>query len=188
MTVIPIHAETIPDAPQAVRWVLPAALIPGRGDVIAAPEPLATLLNEGLVTLRCEASGIVVNLKEGESWRDWSEKVRQGLLTALAGPGQWRTAGTADLRTVVEEVLAGEVGAYVRSHGGQARLLFSDEERATIELTGTCAACPLRGITLEERIGAAVRAAYPGLVELKLAAPLWPRLRVRPGARRVEML
>ncbi|HZK05311.1 MAG TPA: NifU family protein [Actinomycetaceae bacterium] len=176
---LPIHAETVPGDDGAVRWVVPAAVVPGRGLVTRAPEPVARLMRAG-ARLTCEAGSVVVELGEGESWREWGEPVRLALFDALGRPEEWETAAPADLATALREVLAGETGEFVRSHGGTVRVVAVDGDDATVELGGTCSGCPLRGVTLHQRIGAAVREHYPGLGRLTVTAPkptLWPRPR-----------
>ena len=78
------------------------------------------------------------------------------------------TDPAARLRVAVEQVLAGDVGEYIASHGGQARIVDVTAADVVLDLGGTCAACPARGVTLSTRIDAAVRALYPGLGEVRL--------------------
>ncbi|MDO5495658.1 MAG: NifU family protein, partial [bacterium] len=168
---VPIHPELLDD--DSVLWVLPAALVPGRGAVTRAPHPFADWIAAGQVRMRWEAGGVVVRLGEGEHWIEWAEPVRLGLLEALGG--EWETAEEADLGAVLDEVLAGEVGEFIASHGGRVRVVEVRGSDATLELSGTCGDCPLRGITLQNRIGAAVRERFPDLGELAVVTP--------PGAR-----
>lgn len=83
-------------------------------------------------------------------------------LTASAAPAD-------RLRAAVEAVLAGDVGGYLASHGGGARLVSVSDRDVELDLGGTCAACPARGITLHTRIETAVRALYPDLGEVRLS-------------------
>ena len=112
---------------------------------------------------------------------------------ASADPAAQNTAATptvaasADpavrLRAAVEQVLAGDVGQYIASHGGQARIVEVTAEDVVLDLGGTCAACPARGFTLNTRIDAAVRALHPGLGEVRLVeAPRRPPI-LRIGRR-----
>ena len=114
-------------------------------------------------------------------------------VAASADPAAQNTAATptvaasADpavrLRAAVEQVLAGDVGQYIASHGGQARIVEVTAEDVVLDLGGTCAACPARGFTLNTRIDAAVRALHPGLGEVRLVeAPRRPPI-LRIGRR-----
>lgn len=160
---LPLHPETTPDD-AVVRWVVPAAMVPGRGPVTRAPAPLARLQREGVVTaIECDDGALAIRLAPTCSWREWAEPVRIALVDSLARPGEWETAGRADLATVLGEVLAGPVGGFIASHGGTVRVLRVDGHDATVQLGGNCGDCPLQGFTLQHRIGQAVRAAYPQL-------------------------
>lgn len=180
---IPIHPEVLDDS--AVLWVLPATLIPGRGRATRAPEPFAAWMAAGLLDVVWEASGAVVRLGEGQDWSEWAEPVRLGLLRAAGG--EWECAAAADLAAALDEVLAGEVGEFIASHGGRVRVVEVRRHDAVLELSGTCGDCPLRGFTLQNRIGTAVRERYPDLGELTLRTgpggrripSLWPRVRPR---------
>ncbi len=175
----PLHPELVDDS--TCRWVTTPELIPGRGAVAKAPAAMTALMRAG-VEFQCEASAVVVTLPSGETWREWAEPVRLALLEALAQPTTWEAAAPADLGTVITEVLDGPVGDYIRSHGGKASLKSVAGANAEIELSGTCGACPLRGFTLNQRIGAAVREQFPELGELTVTAQqraFFPNLRVR---------
>lgn len=165
MSVIPTHPELVDVA--TVRWVLPGAAIPGRGEVLAAPEPLTQLLADGtIVRVVAEPDALVVTLRPGESWRQWTEPVRAALLEALAADG-WEFAGGESLAEALDVVLAGEAGDFIRSHGGRVEVCDVDGDDATLRFGGTCAFCPALGITLTARIESAVKERYPSLGELR---------------------
>lgn len=176
MSVIPIHPELVDVA--TVRWVLPGREIPGRGEVVVAPEPLASLVRDGvIVRAAAEPDGILITLRAGESWRQWTEPVRAALLGALE-TGGWDFAGGDSLAEALDAVLAGEAGDFIRSHGGDADVVAVDGDDATLRFSGTCAFCPALGITLTARIESAVRERYPALGKLhteRASRGLWPR-------------
>lgn len=171
---LPIHGELIDDA--TVRWFVPAHLVPGRGLVTRAPEPLGELLRSGTVQLECEPGAFVARLTPGESWSTWSEPVRAAIVQALTSAepdpdgAAWQTARAVELGSVIAEVLEGEAGAFVRSHGGTAQLISVSGDDAVIEMGGTCGGCVLQEFTLQRRIAQAVREQYPALGELSVVA------------------
>ena len=66
----------------------------------------------------------------------------------------------------VEQVIAGDVGDYVRGHGGRITLLSAADGRVEVSLGGACSHCPASDVTLTARFESAVRARYPEVVAI----------------------
>lgn len=167
---IPLHPETTED-PTPLRWVIPAGVLDFVGTPARVPAPLGALLDAGTIAaLDVGPAAVLVTLGPGRSWRSDGPGVRTALAAALEHPGGWTCDGDAQdlLAAAVEQVIAGEVGDYVRSHGGSARLVEVAGHDVTIALDGACADCPARGTTLDERFRHALTALYPDLGELRL--------------------
>ena len=179
---IPLHPEATGD-PRTVRWVVPAGTLRFVGIPQAVPAPLAALLGDGTLD-RVSVEPAAVLTISGRDWRVAGPAVRTALAQALADPNGWQPPADQGsvLAAAVEAVIAGEVGDYVRSHGGGARLVGVEGSTATVALAGACAACPARGLTLDERFSRAVEALCPG-AQVRLEEARTPRL-FRLGRRR----
>lgn len=198
---VPLHPEATED-PRTIRWVVPAGLLDFVGVPRIVPAPLADLLADGtLVSVRGEPAAVLAT--SDQPWRSVGPRVRTALAAALEDPEGWvgpgNGVGTGDggsvvggsvvgdlggaeavLEAAVRQVMTGEVGAYVRSHGGEARLVSIEGAVATIALSGACSACPARGMTLEARFARAVEALCPGAqVRLEERAVPFPRRGLR---------
>lgn len=160
---IAVHPEATAD-PRTVRWVVPAGTLDFVGVPQTIPAPLQALLDDGtLASLTVEPAAVLTTAAYDDQWRTLGPRVRTALIDALTEPAEWRTADDGSvLAAAVEQVIAGEVGAYVRSHGGTARLVRVEGGVATIALDGACSDCPARGATLGLRFGRAVEALCPG--------------------------
>ena len=114
-----------------------------------------------------EAAAVLLRLRPGLTWRRGGGAVRTALQAALAAPEQWLPAheGTPDdvLRMAVIEVIHGDVGDYVRSHGGQIELVDVRDGDVRVRMNGACTHCPASRVTLGDRFETAVRARYPQL-------------------------
>lgn len=169
MTLVPLHPEAVDGDPAALRWVMPAGTLPFVGAPARLPTVVRSLVEDGtIVALVVEPVAIVARLAAGASWRAAAPRVRAALSQGLADAGAWAaydpSSGPDDvLRAAVGEVLAGEVGAYVRSHGGEVSVVSVGDDQVTLRLTGACAHCPASDLTLRERVEVAVRARYPAL-------------------------
>lgn len=159
---IPLHPEATGD-PRTVRWVVPAGTLGFVGEPRCVPAPLAVLLGDGTLD-RVSVEPAAVLTTSGRDWRVVGPAVRTALTQALADPNDWRPPAVQGsvLAAAVEAVIAGEVGDYVRSHGGSARLVGVEGSTATVALAGACATCPARGLTLDERFSRALEALCPG--------------------------
>ena len=185
---IAIHPEATDD-PQTLRWVMPVGTLDGIGAVRAAPGGFGALLGGVVAAAVVEPAAVAVTLAACAGWREYGAGVRDALGEALTRPGEWRTSGGADpdtrLRAVAEHVLAGEVGDYVRSHGGSIEVVSARDGDLEVLLRGTCAGCPAAGITLHERIETEVRRLHPALRSLSAheeqqdRRPLWATIRRR---------
>lgn len=184
-----MHAETLARDAGAVRWVIPDAELTS-GRLRAAPGSLGELLATGVVrTAIVEPHGVVMWLAPGRSWRTEGEQVRRALTEALGATDAWEVEPDPDgvLRQVAEDVMAGPVGDYVRSHGGGVRILDAHDGVLELEFEGACSRCPASGQTLHSRLETAIRERFPGLQELHDTTanveprvfPLWPRARAR---------
>lgn len=159
---VPLHPEATGD-PRTVRWVVPAGTLGFVGEPRLLPPALRALVDDGTLTAVLVEPAAVL-LTTDRDWRTVGAIVRTALAAALADPAGWQPPArpASVLGAAVEEVIAGEVGAYVRSHGGSARLVKVEGSRATIALEGACSGCPARGATLGLRFGRAVGALCPG--------------------------
>ncbi len=172
---VPLHPEATDD-PRTVRWSVPADLLTVAGTPARVPAPLQGLLDDGTVArVDVQAGGVRTTLAAGD-WAAAGPRVRRALEASLVRPEEWAAGDPGAgpdvdellLASAVRQVIAGEVGDYVRSHGGSARLVEVSGNRATIALDGACAHCPARGSTLQDRFVRAVRALYPRLERLSL--------------------
>lgn len=184
MTLVPLHPEATDD-PSRLRWVVPPGVLHLVGRPAEVPGALARLLEDGtVVDIVVGADAVDVTLGPGCGWRADGPRVRDALTAALAEADAWRAADPdaegpdAVLRDAVGRVIAGDVGEYVRSHGGRITLLDAADGRARIALDGECSSCPARSLTLHLRFERALRALYPGLTRLDV------RDEGRPGRRR----
>ncbi len=185
---IPLHPRPGPD-PQTVHWHVPAGSLPVRGRVTTVPGPLAALVGAGVVTeVVVRADHLAVTLAPGGSWRGDGPRVRSALLAALEDPAGWETApggGTgpdgagdgataprtgeddATLREAAEAAIAGGVGELAHSHGGAITLESVEGGVVTVRMRGACSGCPAAGLTLHARLEEDLRAAHPGLREVR---------------------
>ncbi len=172
---VPVHPEAVPDDPTALRWVMPAGTLAFVGAPAALPGPLQALLDDGtLHGLQVEPDAVRLTIGGSRTWRAEGGRVREALQLALAEPGAWLPPGDADtatiaddvLRMAVEQVIAGDVGDYVRGHGGRIALLSVDAGRVEVSLGGACSHCPASDVTLTHRFENAVRARCPEVVEI----------------------
>jgi len=69
-------------------------------------------------------------------------------------------------RMAVEQVIAGDVGDFVRGHGGRISLVGVDDGRVEVALGGACSHCPASELTLTERFEVVVRARCPEVREI----------------------
>jgi Fe-S cluster biogenesis protein NfuA len=66
------------------------------------------------------------------------------------------------LEEKVKKVLANDVKPYLKSHGGDVKLLsVSDEGTVKLKLTGACGGCPMAQMTLKGFVEKALKAKIP---------------------------
>lgn len=181
-----LHPEAVAGDPATVQWVVEAGVLPFAGAVAAAPGALGALLAEGVLARVClESRAVRATLAPGWDWSGDGARVREALLAALVEPAGWvpveaaALAPGALLRACVAEVIAGDVGDYVRSHGGTIGLISAQDDVVELALGGVCATCPARGQTLDDRIEVALRERYPRLRAVRRAEAA-PAARRRP--------
>lgn len=160
--VVPVHPEPVEGDATALRWRMPAGLVPS-GVVQSAPGELGRLLERTVVRAWAVDGSVFMWLEEGLSWRGAGARVRAALQEALAEPGRWVVGPvTADVvRLAAETVLSGSVGAYAASHGGEIRVSDVTASTVEFELDGACAHCPAQGVTLDQRLQRGVHELLP---------------------------
>lgn len=187
---VPVHPEPVSDDDRSLRWAIPAGTLGFVGVPSELPVLLQRLLDEGaLESLTVEPAAVRTRLKAGCTWRDHGAPVRTALTTALGSPEQWRPAPSsapADdlLRLAVQQVIDGEVGDYIRSHGGRVELLSARGHEVEVQLSGACSHCPASDVTLTNRLETGIRAVYPRLVRLTARSEPAPG----PGRRILRLL
>jgi Fe/S biogenesis protein NfuA len=169
---VPVHPERVPDHPDLLRWVVPAGSLPFVGEPYAVPRPIRDLLADGTLAapVVVEPDAVVLVAGPGLSWAGVGARVRRALQQALAHPEEWLPPQDAEpddrLRRAAERVIGGEVGDYVRGHGGRIDLVAAHDGRVEVSMAGTCVGCPASRSTLTGRFETAVRALYPELREV----------------------
>ncbi|MEU6273203.1 NifU family protein [Streptomyces populi] len=173
---IPLHPQRVPGRPGQLRWIIPAGMLPGvpAGPLAAVPGPLAALLGDAtLERITLEPAAVVTVLGAGRDWGDEGARVRSALHAALGDPAGWvveadaRVSDDAALYRAAQEVLAGEVGAFARSHGGDIDLVDVHDGVVTVRLGGACHGCPAAWFTLHQRLERRLRRRHPGLREVR---------------------
>lgn len=62
----------------------------------------------------------------------------------------------------VKKVLASDIKPYLRSHGGDVKLVsVSDDGTVKLKLTGACGGCPMAQMTLKGFVEKALKAKIP---------------------------
>jgi Fe-S cluster biogenesis protein NfuA len=174
---IPLHPQQVPGRSDRLRWIVPTGILPGAGPLAEVPPPLAALLADGtLAEVTLEAAAVVTRLGADRAWPEEGARVRTALHAALDDPAAWITATGDDhghddvlLRIAAQEVLAGEVGEFARSHGGTIDLVDVHDGVVTVRLGGACHGCPASWFTLHQRLERRLRRVHPGPVEVRNA-------------------
>lgn len=193
---VALHPEAVDDDATTLRWVTRAADALGFVGVPAAvPAALADLLaDDTLTAVAVEPGAVLTTLGADRAWRVEGARVRESLSAALGRPQGWTppAGATRDdvLAAVVQQVFTGEVGEYVRSHGGAITLVRAADDAVEVALSGACTHCPAAGLTLDQRVEAAVRAGYPALASLTATTtvPAAPGALAAGGRRRLGLL
>ncbi|WP_216825644.1 MULTISPECIES: NifU family protein [unclassified Streptomyces] len=175
-----MHPQQMPGRPDRLRWVMSGDVLTGRGTgpLADVPAPLAALLADGtLAQITLDGEAVITCLGAERNWSEEGARVRSALYAALDDPAGWITVdGTSScdddeqLHGVAREVLAGEVGDFVRSHGGSIELVGVRDGIVTVRLGGACHGCPASWFTLHQRLERRLRQRHPGLREVRNAA------------------
>lgn len=183
-----LHAQAVPGRPRTVRWVVPEVTLQP-GHLREASGELGSLIADGTLSdAVVEPHGVWLTLREGESWRRRGDEVRQALRAALTQGLVVEPDADGVLELVVQDVLAGPTGDYVRSHGGTVQVRGVHDGVVDLEFLGACSNCSAAGSTLQDRLDTAVRQRFPQLSGLHDVDEgkkrtghftLWPT--VRPG-------
>lgn len=161
-----LHAEAVPGDPRALRWVVPAGLLPV-GRVIGAPGRLGTMLAPGgLVVRALSERGALWTWLAGDDWAEHGPSVRDAITDAATDLGAWRIEESGDevLALVASDVIERSLGAYIDSHGGRITLVSAVDGQVQVDLGGACARCPAVELTLHGRIERAIRERLGGQV------------------------
>jgi Fe/S biogenesis protein NfuA len=164
---IPLHAERVTGEPQAVRWVVPAGRLPA-GRISLAPGRLGEMFADGTLSAGLtEHTAVWLWLRDGLSWAARGTEVRAALQGALAEPAGWTidAAPGEVLERVTADLLDGQVGDFVRSHGGTVNAQRCGDT-VTVRLGGACQHCPAAGLTLRQRLMGELRGRCPDLIEV----------------------
>ncbi len=165
---VPLHPEQVVGDALEMRWVVPAEVLTFVGGTQQVPAGLQALLDDGTITsVTVDSASVRTRLAPGLSWRSEGARVRTALQGALAVPEEWaplRSSSPDDvLQAAVHEVIAGEVGDFVRSHGGEISLVGVRDGVVTVSMNGACAHCPASRVTLGDRFETALRSRFPAL-------------------------
>lgn len=173
---IALHAERVEGDPCTVRWVVPPGVVPFVGEVLRAPGECGSMLEQGLLSqVVLEATCVLTTAVDPGAWTELGERVGRTLGDDLADTAWVPAQGPVQpvsLAIVAQEVLAGPVGDYIRSHGGVVEVVDTAGDVLTVALRGVCAHCPASGATLNDRLEAEVRRRYPGLASVRAARPV----------------
>jgi Fe-S cluster biogenesis protein NfuA len=133
------------------------------------PEAVSRLLDHGtLAEIRVEPGAVVTVLGTG-SWSRAGTRVRSALHAALAESAGWSSPGSAHLpddealRVAAAALLAGPVGQFAQSHGGNIELVGAGEGVVMVRPAGACHGCPAARHTLRQRLENQLRRRHPGL-------------------------
>lgn len=165
---IALHAERVAGDPAAVRWVVPAGSVPP-GRISRAPGRLGAMFDDDTLTRGvAEHTAVWLWLRPDLSWAQAGATVQSALREALADPGGWAvdTAPGEVLELVTDDLLAGSVGDFIRSHGGSVRAARLDGDTVAIRLGGACEHCAAAEQTLRVRLLTGLRQRCPDLVEV----------------------
>lgn len=187
--IVPLHPEAVEGDRRELRWVVPAGTLTFVGAVSAVPADVQSLLDDGtLEQLTLEPTAIRTRLGADRSWRIEGDRVRTVLQRAASDAQHWVPAGDASIdaviRMAVQQVIAGEVGDYIRSHGGGVELLAVQDGAVEVRLNGACTHCPASEFTLTDRFEKAVREQCPrvGAITARMGEP------ARPGPRWLTLM
>ncbi len=169
---VPVHPEAVDGDERALRWRFPPSTLAMVGVPDAVPEALDRLLADGtLESVHVEPAAVVTRLADARSWREHGARVRSGVQDALGTPESWvpsEGTGSPDgvLRACVRQVIDGDAGDYIRSHGGHVEVLTVHDGEVALRLSGACSHCPASDVTLTDRLESGIRELFPALRQL----------------------
>lgn len=177
---VPMHPESAPD-PAVVRWVVPFGTLAFTGPVGSVPGPLGERLAAGQASVILDATGVIVRLEPPLTWPSDGAAIRTELSSALTRPEEWTPQRETDVMSAGEELdarlrervlaaIEGEAGDYVRSHGGEVRLVDVQDGEVLLDLQGACRGCPASAFTLQRRFETDLRRLAPGVVRVRATA------------------
>ena len=179
---VPLHAEAVPGDARLLRWVVAPATFESSGRVAWAPDPLGAMLRgANPVSLDIEPGGgsLLAAVRDAGDWARAGSALRTALHEALLEPGAWILSTAPEpasavgldglVRAAVQEVLAGRLGDFIRSHGGAVDVLGVDRGVVSVRFRGVCEGCPISGVIERVRLERAVRERCPELVALRAA-------------------
>lgn len=110
----------------------------------------------------------------------WAQTLQEILATELAQADTWLIEPAADLvlTFAANDVICGELGALLDSHGGQLRVTNVQDDRVEISLGGQCADCAIADLTLQSRLRGALSRRMGREIEIVDVAP---RQTVKPS-------
>jgi Fe-S cluster biogenesis protein NfuA len=138
---------------QELRWIIPPHTLSFSGSLLDAPG-LGALLRDGTLTAVHVSPGTITTISGGAKWEQIGATVRTALAHALLSTDRWRLQADSGedleqrVRAAVAEVIAGEFGDYVRSHGGEIVVSRIDGDTVYAEMSGTCRSCMAAEISL----------------------------------------
>lgn len=158
---VALHAERVGSDPAALRWVCPDGL-PAVGRLVDAPGRLGELLAPGgpIVQALTERAALWTWLADVDAgWSELGPVVRDAIAAAAELPDLWQVEPAPDevLRLVARDVLERGLGEYIASHGGLITVVRAEGGVVDVAMEGSCARCPVAGLTLHGRIEAAIR-------------------------------
>lgn len=157
-----LHPEATTD-PRVLRWVTGPRQLPDR------PAELAALVDGGVLDRVEVGSGEVrTRLGANRSWAIDGPEVRTALLAALA-ESEHRQLDDDELASRIADILQSEVAPIATSHGGDVTVDSVRDGVLTVEMSGACRGCSLKGRTIEELVTRSVRARYPQIREVRTA-------------------
>lgn len=159
-----IHPQTSPVDARAVRWVTDTSGLPV-GVAWRAPGTLGPLMEYGVLTkVYVERGGVWTWLSPEKSWTEVGPRIREAVADAVDLAGWQIEENSAEvLEVVARDVLEGELGSYIASHGGAITVVTTTADALTLDFGGACEDCPAAGSTMHDRIESAVKERYPGL-------------------------
>lgn len=173
--------------PDALRWAVDAGL-PEPGWLTDAPAELGAALADGRLAKALVEVGGVILWPATPAVHNWGQQAQEWLAEALVDVSSWRVRAdpAGVLRVLADDVLGGEMAAYIASHGGHVEVVNVSGLRVDVVLGGVCVGCPAAELTLQGRLQVALTRRFGRLVEVvDVSSPrrrlwAWPKRRVEP--------